>query len=362
MPEATDRRERFVLACLKAGAAPDKALAQARAMEEFVVAGTVAPLMLAPPPEPASEPEPKPPVDKTEPVSDSVASAGAQPAPKPEPAPEPAKPAHTAPPVKRPRGGNGRGLLPTGKVAEFSAMWKESVSTEKMAVHFGMNRSTVYLWARRLKLGRRIIKRGHKFAPAGGKARRAEAAAPASRSRAEGKPAAKIVHGSTWTTEKVAEFKRMWRAGADTSDIAAKFNLAKGSVKVRASTLGLGGRGPKGEKRAATPAPARTPTPDQSIAAPAMAAPAPRPQQSPLPDTSGLAPLPKPTGAEQTDIEGVIRFLMSRDIHLEKANIGKTPRWMLEGHRDKVLTAAQLIIYANAERRRIGRPELVYGL
>lgn len=171
----------------------------------------------------------------------------------------------------------------------------------------------------------------------------------------------KAERGKAWPLEKMAEFKRMWEANADISEITAKFNVCEGTAYQRARKLGLGRRRPPGGERTATPAP--TPEPDRPDAPPAAATPAPpRPSPTPLPDTSGLpaaSRLPRP---EYTSIEGVIRFLQSRDIHLEKANSGKTPRWMVEGRRDQALNADELISYANQERRRMEMPLLVYGL
>jgi len=216
--EAIERRERFLRVCLKAGAPPDKALAQALAMEDFVVKGTVAPLMLAPP--------------------DPRQKSGQQ---------------------------------------------------------------------------------------------------------------------KTWTPEKVAEFKQMWAADANISDIAAKFNLTKQSAYQRARELGLGRRRPLGNwgrGRKANSA--------EAAATVAKATPASRP---PMPDTSDLPPAAQPGVPEETNIEGVMRFLQSRDVHLRKdPNSNRPLRWLVEGRRDRALNAEELLSYANREKRLIGQPELVYGL
>jgi len=233
MTEAVERRERFLRVCVEAGATPDKALAQARAMEEFIINGIVAPLMLAPPPqEPAGS-------------ADKKATAA----------------------------------LPPSAEA--------------------------------------------------GSAKAKDAAPPA--------PPRKARHGKAWTPGKVAEFERMWQADAGISEIAAKFNLTKAAAYERARILGLGRRRPPGGRRAAAP-----------VTTPA---------------TSDLPSAARPAGAGPVSIEGVIRFLQSCDMHIEKdPNSVKMPRWLVDGLRDEALTADELLIYANKERRRIGMSELIYGL
>lgn len=325
--EAVERRERFLRVCLEAGAPPDKALAQALAMEDFVVKGTVAPLMLMPP-----EPEPAGPVH--EPLAADPSSA---------PEADPAKTEDAPPPRQSPYKKDGRGTRWTAeRIAEFKEMWLADVGISDIGAKFNLTKLSAYSRGKALGLKRRR-RWGVKGAPT--------TAAPA--------PRQKIAHRKAWTPAKLADFKEMWQADAGVLEIAAKFDLSKPSVYQRAQKMGLGRRRLQGGTRTATTAPA----PDRPDAPAAEATPAPpRPSPTPLPDTSDLPAAQGPGGPEYTDIEGVIRFLQSRDIHLEKANIGKTPRWMVEGRRDQALNADELISYANNERRRIGKPALVYGL
>lgn len=414
MTDATERRERFLSACLETGAPADKALAQALAMEHFVVNGIVAPLMLMPP-----EPEPAGPVH--EPLAADPSSAPEAGSAKTEDAP---------PPRQSPYKKDGRGTRWTAeRIAEFKEMWLADVDISDIGAKFNLTKLSAYTRGKALGLKRR-----RRWGAKG-----AITSAPAAKA-----PSQKIAHRKAWTPAKLADFKEMWQADADVLEIALEFNVSKPSVYQRAKKMGLERRRAPGKRRTATPA--QAPAPDRPDAPPAVATPAtpqrgrpttwadekvarfkelwesgvraewiaekletskgavysransmglsrrspggtsPLPWASrepdsepepdapvkaepaappcpPLPDTSGLPRAPRPNGPEQTDIEGVMRFLMSRDIHVEKdANSIKRPRWLVEGRRDQALTATELISYANRERRRIGQPQLVYGL
>lgn len=185
-----------------------------------------------------------------------------------------------------------------------------------------------------------------------------EDAAPAAKAGDAAPPAPprKAAQRKTWTPEKVAELKQMWRSSAHISEIAARFNINTGTVAWRASKHGLGPR-PRPAVRAATPAPA----PDHPSAPPAVAKSAPPP---PFPDTSDLPAAAMADGPVAASVNSVITFLRSRDIVVVRDDTVSSdrPHWQVDGHRGCALAADELLDYANKQRAFIGQQPFYYGL
>lgn len=320
------RREKFLVLCLEAGATPDEALAAARDMETFV-GGTGLPPAAEPPAEPA-KPFPQERGERRTPPSDESSPDSRKRVVVRRPTP---KPAAAPPAATRSRGGDGQPVLSPERRAEFKEAWTSMMRPGEIAERFGMEKSTVYLWAKRLGLHRRVG-RVDKFPPL---------AAPAAEAPPAAAAAKKMGRKKTWTPDKIDAFTQMWIAGAPIKEIAMRFDLTRGSAYARAHALKLGRRpGARGLRPAVSPSP----------------------QDAPLPDTSGLPAAPT-DWLNEIDVTGVIRYLQSRDVILAKdPNSHKTPRWLIEGRRDRALTADELLVYANTERRLSGQPELHYAV
>lgn len=152
MENAVERRERFVLAALEAGGDPGEALAQARAMEDFIINGIEARRLLPPPRDPAS----------AEAAADPPAET------------QGAKTKAAVPPPAAPRKrGRSNSWVPE-KIAEFTEMWRADADILQIAAKFNLTEAMTYKRANKLGLGRRR--------PHGGE--RTTAPAPACRSRA----------------------------------------------------------------------------------------------------------------------------------------------------------------------------------